>query len=271
MNIILSTTVSNSATDVIEAAQQLAGFEIAVYQRSGSDVQPFGFNFFATSPSGGATWDGQYLRIGFEKKGVDPRVHVDLEWDQTSQAWSGTFERGAFRSQAIALKRPAGHKNSRLIGTWFERDGLMNNCLHIAEAQDGTFTGWGDDIQIPDRMRYAYGLRPPDHVTEHYGEIAKIPVSIEVVTCHERKQAPDCNEKQDSCPQCRDDAGAEANGSVPLEIHPILHVPIFFGLRTKHCSLAPFIQRVRFYPFPLGRVTSVLYRSCSARRAGRGG
>jgi hypothetical protein len=38
MNILLSTTVSNSATDVIETAQQLAGFEIAVYQRSGSDV-----------------------------------------------------------------------------------------------------------------------------------------------------------------------------------------------------------------------------------------
>jgi hypothetical protein len=177
MNILLSTTVSNSATDVIETAQQLAGFEIAVYQRSGSDVQPFGFNFFATSPSGGATWDGRYLRIGLEKKGVDPRVHVDLEWDQTSQTWSGTFERGAFRSQAIALKRPAGHKNSRFIGTWFERNGLMNNCLHIAEAQDGTFTGWGDDIQIPDRMRYAYGLRPPDHVTEHYGEIAKVKVT----------------------------------------------------------------------------------------------
>ncbi len=50
----------------------------------------------------------------------------------------------------------------------------MNNCLHIAQAQDGTLTGWADDIQVPGRMHYANGLRPPERIVENYGEIAKV-------------------------------------------------------------------------------------------------
>ena len=174
MNILISTTVPISSTDLIGALQKLEDFEIGLYHRSGSDVIPLGFNFFATSANGGATWDGRHLRIDLRGKAELPEVHVDLTWNDATRVWTGTFERAAFQNQAITLKRPTGPQNNLFVGTWFERSGLMSNCLHIAQAEDGTFSGWGDDIQFPGRIRYANGLRPPERTMEHYGEIAKV-------------------------------------------------------------------------------------------------
>jgi hypothetical protein len=177
MNVLLSTTVPNSTTNLKGIPQSLQDFEIGLYQRSGPNVKPLGFNFFTTSVNGGATWDGQHLRIDLQRKAELPSVHVDLAWNAAARVWTGAFERGAFRNEALVLKRPTGPYNSLFVGTWFESNSLMNNCLHIAEAQDGTFTGWGDDIQIPGRISYANGLRPPERAMEHYGEIAKVKIT----------------------------------------------------------------------------------------------
>jgi hypothetical protein len=176
MNILISTTVPGSATDLIGVPQTLESFQIGLYQRSGSEVKPLGFNFL-TSVGGGATWDGQHLRIDLQRKGGLPEVHVDLAWNNTTRVWTGSFERAAFRNQAITLTRPTRPQTNLFVGTWFDRNDVMNNCLHIAQAQDGTFTGWGDDIRVPGRMRYANGLRPPERAMLHYGEIAKVKVS----------------------------------------------------------------------------------------------
>ena len=138
---------------------------------------PLGFNFFATSSRGGATWDGQHLRMDLQQKADLPEVHVDLLWNGVDQVWTGNFERAAFKNKAATLRRPTGPQNNVFVGTWFEGSSLMNNCLHIEQAQDGTFTGWGDDIQVPGRMRYANGLRRPERTMENYGEIAKVSVS----------------------------------------------------------------------------------------------
>jgi hypothetical protein len=179
MNILVTTTVAGSTTDLVGVQQNTEDFEIGVYQRSGSDVKPFGFNFFTTSANGGATWDGQHLRIALPQKSspADIDIHVDLAWHETARLWIGTFERGTLKKQAITLRRPLGRQNSLFVGTWFESSVLMNNCLHIAQAEDGTFTGWGDDIQVPGHERYANGLRPPERAMEHYGEIAKVKVT----------------------------------------------------------------------------------------------
>lgn len=177
MNILVTTTVASSTADLVGVPQDTEDFEIGVYQRSGSDVEPLGFNFFTTSPNGSASWDGRHLRISSSRKSSPADIQVDLAWDDTARLWIGTFERGAFKKQAITLRRPVGRQNSSFVGTWFESSGLMNNCLHIAQAEDGTFTGWGDDIQVPGRMRYANGIRPPERTMEHYGEIAKVKVT----------------------------------------------------------------------------------------------
>jgi len=177
MNILVTATVASSTTDLVDVPQKTEDFEILVYQRSGSDVKPLGFNFFTTSPDGGAAWDGRHLRIALAQKSSSADIHVNLAWDDTARLWTGTFERGTFKRRAITLRRPVGRENSLFVGTWFESSGLMNNCLHIAQAEDGTFTGWGDDIQVPGRIRYANGIRPPERATEHYGEIAKVEVT----------------------------------------------------------------------------------------------
>jgi hypothetical protein len=177
MNILLSTTIPGSATDPIGVPQTLEDFQIGIYQRSDTDVKPLGFNFFATSVGGAATWDGWHLRINLQRKADLPEIHINLAWNDVTRVWTGSFERQAFRNKAITLKRPARPQRNVFVGTWFGRNDLMNNCLHIAQAQDGTFTGWSDDIQIPGRIRYANGLLPPERIMEHYGEIAKVKVS----------------------------------------------------------------------------------------------
>jgi hypothetical protein len=177
MNILVSTTIASSSTNLASVFQNFESFEIGLYQRSGSDVKPLGLNFFTTSSRGGVSWDGLHLRIDLQQRAELPEVHVDLEWNGADRVWTGNFERAAFKNKSITLRRPIRPQNSVFVGTWFEGTGLMNNCLHIAQAQDGTFTGWGDDIQVPGRMQYANGLRPPERTVEDYGEIANVSVS----------------------------------------------------------------------------------------------
>lgn len=193
MNILISTTVPSSASDLVDVPQYLESFDIGLYQRSGSNVNPLGFNFFSTSSNGRATWDGRRLRIDLTHNRELPEVHVDLTWSDAGKVWIGAFERSPFQNRAITLRRPAGVQKSPFAGTWSEGKGLMNNCVHIAQAEDGTFTGWGDDIQIPGLMRYANGLRPPERTMEHYGEIAKVRVSTpERIEVELRAYTPMC-------------------------------------------------------------------------------
>jgi hypothetical protein len=83
--------------------------------------------------------------------------------------WSGLFERDSFHEH-VSLKWPTSTAlESRLVGTWSDKAGMMNNCLHISQEKDGALTAWSDDLQTPGRMRYANGT----HTMEDYGEIAK--------------------------------------------------------------------------------------------------
>jgi hypothetical protein len=177
MNILITATVAGSTTDLIGVPQKIEDFVIAVYQRPGSDAQPLDFNWFTTSPNGGATWNGRHMKVDFSQKWSSVEIHVDLAWNDKNQLWVGTFERGTFKRQRLTLRRPAGRHYSSFVGTWFDSSGLMNDCVHIAQAEDGTFTAWGDDIQVPGRIRYANGIRPPERAMEHYGEIAKVKVT----------------------------------------------------------------------------------------------
>ena len=94
-------------------------------------------------------------------------------WSDVGKVWTGTFERAAFTSKLITLKQPTGLQNSVFVGTWFEGT-VMNNCLHIAQGQGGTFTDWSDDDRVPGRERYANGLRPRERTLENYREIANV-------------------------------------------------------------------------------------------------
>ena len=177
MNILVSTTVPSSAKNLTGVPQHLEDLEIGLYQRSHSDVELLGFNFFTASPTGGATWDGRHLRIDLRSKADLPEIHVSLTWTSASMSWTGTFQRGSFKGNAVTLKHPVGPDKSPLPGTWISDDGSAIKCLHIAEAQDGTYTGWSDSIQVPGRLRYAKGIQPAERTFEQYGDIARVKVT----------------------------------------------------------------------------------------------
>jgi hypothetical protein len=173
MNIVLTTFVHGIPESLAGQPQFEEEFTVGLYQRTGPDVEPLGFNFFA-APDGGASWDGHRLGIRLNGKADLPTTNVDLVWHPESQTWSGLFERGPFHEQVL-LRRPASKTStSPFVGTWFEKGGgMMNNCVHITQQQDGALAAWSDDIMIPGRVRYANDIQPPAQTREHYGEIAK--------------------------------------------------------------------------------------------------
>jgi hypothetical protein len=173
MNIIITTHIDGAPTSIAGHVQYEDEFIAGIYQRTGQDVEPLGFNFFSSAAGGGMIWDGHHLAIHPGGKGDFPKMNLDLIWHEESQTWSGLFERGSFREQ-VSLKRPTSTASkSPFVGTWSDKAGMMNNCLHISQEKDGALTAWSDDLQTPGRLRYANGIQPPTQTMEHYGEIAK--------------------------------------------------------------------------------------------------
>ncbi len=173
MNIIVTTHIDGAPTSITGHVQYEDEFVAGIYQRTGPDVEPLGFNFFSSAAGGGMTWDGHQLAIHLVGKGDPRKVNLDLIWHEESQMWSGLFERDSFHEH-VSLKRPTSMASeSPLVGTWSDKAGMMNNCLHISQEKDGALTAWSDDLQTPGRMRYANGIQPPTQTMEHYGEIAK--------------------------------------------------------------------------------------------------
>lgn len=173
LNIILTTSILGRPDNLAGQTQTEDEFTVGLYQRQGPDVASLGFNFF-TGLSNGAHWDGHRLEVHVPGQADLPTTNLDLIWHPNSEMWSGLFERGQFRKQ-VALRRPTSKTTqSPFVGTWFEKGGgMMNNCVHITQQQDGGLAAWSDDIMIPRRVRYANGIQPPAQTREHYGEIAK--------------------------------------------------------------------------------------------------
>ncbi len=173
MNIIITTHIDGVPMSIAGHPQYEDEFSVGLYQRTEPDVKPLGFNFFSRTEGGPMTWDGHQLTIHLLGKNDLPNVNVDLIWNEGSQTWSGLFERGSF-SRRVSLTRPTSTTpESSLVGTWFDKDGSMNNCVHISQEKHGALTAWADDLQTPGRIRYTNGMQPPTQTTEHYGEIAK--------------------------------------------------------------------------------------------------
>lgn len=173
MNIIITTHIDGAPASIAGHLQYEDEFTVGLYQRTGPDVKPLGFNFFSSAAGGGMTWDGHQLTIHLPGRGDLPNVNVDLIWHEDSQTWSGLFERNSF-SEQVSLKRPTSEASgSPFVGTWSDKGGLMNNCVHISQDKNGALTAWSDDIQTPGQMRYANGIQPPTQTMERYGEIAK--------------------------------------------------------------------------------------------------
>ena len=173
MDLVLTTDVPSTTTDLVGVPQRVGDLSIGLYERAHTRNEPQHF-YFSTSINGGATWDGQHLRIYFGGTKPVSKSHIDLTWVEPDQAWTGSFDWNDVRRNGITFRRPSANRSDRLSGTWFEPGRLMNNCLHLARMKDGTLLGWGDDIHVPGYDHYANGLRPPAKSLEHYGEPARV-------------------------------------------------------------------------------------------------
>ena len=176
MNVIITTHIQGAPNSIAGHPQYEDEVTVGVNRRMAPDAEWSGLIFFSSRAGGGMAWDGHRLTIHLLKADL-PKVNIDLIWREGPQTWDGLFELEAFREQ-VSLKRPSSKTLvSPFAGTWFDPSGLMNNCLHVAQHQDGALAVWSDDLQRPGQVRYSPGIQPPTQTLEHYGEIAKAEVS----------------------------------------------------------------------------------------------
>jgi hypothetical protein len=153
--------------------QTFLAADIEVYERDGPERKVGDGNWYQDN-SPGVEWSGWHLRIRPTEARVKPIISIDLTLNPTSETWTGHYHRGSV-DREVVLTRPRRGQNdvpSPFVGTW--RRSLMNNCLHIAQAEGGALVAWSDDLIAPGNMRYATGLHPPARTLEQFGSIAQI-------------------------------------------------------------------------------------------------
>jgi len=137
-----------------DGPQKFMSFDIRVYQRAaGEDHQGW---FSTTHPRGGASWDGQRLRIEFHGVGTSNFIAgdlaLDLTFDEQKGVWTGGYTRGSV-AKPVRLTRPGAASKSKanpFLGGWSESGRFgpsppapsTPNCVYIAQGSDGALVSW---------------------------------------------------------------------------------------------------------------------------------
>jgi hypothetical protein len=182
MEITLSTLFENVAGPNGQPVyEEIMG--VGLFERDGQGYRP---NYFASDDqSHGVHWDGHHLTANFNARADQPKLRIVLAWDETSISWSGWFEHDGSREQMV-LRRPTANSISPFAGTWVSHNGfgVMDYCMHIAQASDGTLTGWSDSMPKPGHGTVPRGQPQPNRmlgrnrvqadVRGRYGELGTI-------------------------------------------------------------------------------------------------
>ena len=171
----LTTTLSGDADPPRWTPQAWENLGVAVFDRSGPDLDHGEENSFSdSSRGGGLRFENGRLTLHFVSRRHEPdAVDLDLEL-QSDGCWHGRFHRNEFDT-AVALCRPAPPAEvtpSPLIGTWDDRSGTR--CVHMAQTGRGTFTAWSDSLMVPGRMVFAPNVPGPHLLYERYGSRTKV-------------------------------------------------------------------------------------------------
>lgn len=138
-----------------DGPQKFLSFDIRLYERAAGEDQG---GWFSTSNAGGASWDGNRLRIEFHGAGTDtPFIHgdiaLDLSFNQQKGFWTGNYTRGN-TSKPVQLTRPGAASkatSNSFLGAWSETSTMdalhpalhQPTCVHIAQGSDGILVSWG--------------------------------------------------------------------------------------------------------------------------------
>jgi hypothetical protein len=177
VHIKLTTMVAGAPSSLVGVKQIFHDAEIQVYQREGSKRTNGDGNWFDDNSSG-VQWTGKHLTIEHAAGAGTLTVRLDLIFDAEHEIWKGHLRRGDF-DHYVTLVRPhpkTGIAKSPFVGTW-HRETLMNNCLHIVQTNEGTLSGWSDDLIRPGLLRYANGIKRPAETLEQYGSIALVQIA----------------------------------------------------------------------------------------------
>lgn len=179
LEICLSTAVGGKPVSLQGVDQRFLSAEIVVYERHAHQQSIRDGDWFEDN-SAGVDWEGYHLRIRSSRGGAERPMALDLIFDPVSSIWKGHYQWGAVDRDVI-LTRPNRARHAALspfVGTW-TRSGIGNNCLHIAQAVDGGFVAWSDDLVAPGVLRYANGLQAPTRTVERFGSIALLDIPSE--------------------------------------------------------------------------------------------
>jgi hypothetical protein len=174
LQIHLMTQVKGRPLTLRGVEQTFLSADIEVYERDTSERKPRDGNWYKDN-SAGVEWSGWHLTIRPSNAMRQPVVEIDLTLNPKSETWTGRFRRGLI-DRNLVLARPSRSRKdvlSPFVGTW-RRSTLMNNCLHIAQAEDGALVAWSDDLVTPGTMQYANGLHPPNETLDEFGSFAQL-------------------------------------------------------------------------------------------------
>ena len=173
----LQTHIDRLPEDATPRPQYLDALEILLYRHKPSEDELADRGWFLVGANGGAAWDGRHLRLESASRAGWPGTHVDLAWNNTAHSWTGTMRRGDKRGPVVLTRPSEGQAviNPVTIGTWSNNSGSANNCIHIAQAADGSFRAWSDQVQTSGQ-RYGPHVQRPPTLFEGYGTPAKIRV-----------------------------------------------------------------------------------------------
>jgi hypothetical protein len=178
LEIRLTTEVGGRPLTLRGVDQTFLVADIEVYERH-TPQQKIGDGNWFQDNSPGVEWDGWHLRIRPTRADQKPIVALDLILNPASGTWTGRYHRGSV-DHDVVLTRPSRAREdvpSPFVGTWRRSDpptSMNNNCLHIAQAENGALVAWSDDLMTPGKMRWANGIQPPNKTLEQFGSIALI-------------------------------------------------------------------------------------------------
>jgi hypothetical protein len=176
LEIHLTTEVGGRPLTLRGVSQTFLAADIEIYERQTPQQRIGDGNWFRDN-SPGVEWNGWHLRIRPARADQKP-IAVDLILNPASGTWTGRYHRGSV-DHDVVLTRPSREREdapSPFVGTWISST-LMNNCLHIAQAENGALVGWSDDLITPGKIRWANGIQPPSKTPEQFGSIALITTS----------------------------------------------------------------------------------------------
>jgi hypothetical protein len=177
-----------------DGPQKFMSLDIRVYQRAAGEEK---HGWFSTTNAGGASWDGNRLRIAFHGGGpgtfVQGDLALDLTFDVQKGVWTGTYTHDSV-TKPVRLTRPGASRKAAsnpFLGGWSESGRFgpsspasrVPQCVYIAQGSDGTLVSWRNTYLGPSiNPREGYATAT---IQENDGDALGVQINGDTLTLQE--------------------------------------------------------------------------------------